>query len=428
MPIQIDRKRAETLASQFDEARELVRNEFHGLDTHRQYRNAFARLLKPDPLGRVLMMGTDQRDMFAPELRRVIETSVPSDGHIFDFGAGDGQTFALVADSVPQGTRVSIEEPNPEYLANYRAFLKTKAHLRPGAALAAEFDEIDAAAERSGEKLPLDGSIDLGLALHMIYFVSDLPTSIIRMVRFLKPGGALFVVVTDETVGYTGLALKSFIEQGGDTGDNARHLAVIEERRRLLGVPAEGGGAIAEVLGAAGTPVEINVQRQASRLYGHNLADLVALSSIALLAGIEGLDKYEAATALLRHNPEAADLRIEDDGPRKGMWSVTQPQWVAVLRRSLVTSAAFDHDELDGCHQEDFPLSRRQKFVVGVMSEPIMPSVLLAGCCSAHRVLAGDTGAHGDPHTAREQSRSHCANAPGPPCSFQASRSVRELR
>ena len=100
MPIQIDRKRAETLAAQFDEACELVRNEFHGLDTHRQYRNAFARLLKPDSLGRVLLVDTDQRDMFAPELRRVIQTSVPSDGHIFDFGAGDGQTFALVADSV----------------------------------------------------------------------------------------------------------------------------------------------------------------------------------------------------------------------------------------------------------------------------------------------------------------------------------------
>src|SRR6185503_10508234 len=124
MPIQIDQKRTENLAPQFDEALELVRNEFAGLDAHRQYRNAFARLLKPDPLGRVLMMGTDQRDMFTPELRRVIETSVPADGHIFDFGAGDGQSFALIADSVPQGTSVAIEEPNPEYLANYRAFLK----------------------------------------------------------------------------------------------------------------------------------------------------------------------------------------------------------------------------------------------------------------------------------------------------------------
>jgi SAM-dependent methyltransferase len=334
MPIQIDQKRAENLAPQFDEALELVRNEFAGLDLHRQYCNAFARLLKPDPLGRVLMMGTDQRDMFVPELRRVIQSSVPSDGHIFDFGAGDGQTFALVADSVPQGTCVSLEEPNPEYLANYRAFLETKVHLRPGLALAAEFDAIDVAAERSREKLPSDGSIDLALALHMIYFVNDLASSVTRIVRFLKSGGVLFVVVTDETVGYTGLALKSFIARGGETGDNARHLSVIAERRRLLGAPAEGGGAIADVLGAVGTPVEIAVCRQPSRLYGHNLADLIALSSIALLASVEGLEKFEAAAALLCHDPEAVDLRIEDDGARKGMWSVTQPQWVAALRRT----------------------------------------------------------------------------------------------
>jgi SAM-dependent methyltransferase len=333
MPIQIERKGIEKLAAQFDEALELVRNEFDGLDSHRLYRNAFARLLKPDPLGRVLMMGTDQRDLFVPELRRVIETSVPIDGHIFDFGAGDGQTFALVAGSVPQGTRVSLEEPNPEYLANYCTFLKAKAHLRCGLTLAAGFDEIDAAAARSREKLPLDGSIDLGLAMHMLYFVDDLTASVTRMVRFLKPGGVLFVVVTDETVGYTGLALKSFVERGGETGDNGRHLSVIAERRRLLGLPAEGGGAIAEVLAAGGIPVEINVQRQPSRLYGHNLADLIALSAIALLASIEGLEKFEAAAALLRQNPEAVDLRIEDEDARRGMWSVTQPQWVATLRR-----------------------------------------------------------------------------------------------
>lgn len=334
MPIQIDRIRAQELALQFDEALELVRNEFEGLDPHRQYRNAFARLLKPDPLRRVLMMGTDQRDMFVPELRRAIEVTVPSAGHIFDFGAGDGQTFALVADAVPKGTRVSLEEPNPDYLADYTAFLKTQAHLRCGMALATGFDEIDSAAARSAQALPEDGSVDLALALHMIYFLDDLPSSVTRMVRFLRPGGALFVVVTDETVGYTGLALKSFIDGGGETGDNARHLSVIAERRRLLGSPAEGSGGISAMLRAAGAPAEIEVQRQPSRLYGHNLADLIALSSIAVLAGVEGLSKFEAAAALLRHMPEAVDLRIEDDGPRLGMWSVTQPQWVAVLHRA----------------------------------------------------------------------------------------------
>jgi hypothetical protein len=76
------------------------------------------------------------------------------------------------------------------------------------------------------------------------------------------------------------------------------------------------------------------VQRQPSRLYGHSLTDLIALSIIGVLAGVKGLAKFGAAAALLRHNPEAVDLRIEDDGPRKGMWSVTQPQWVAVFRRA----------------------------------------------------------------------------------------------
>jgi hypothetical protein len=154
MPIQIDRSRARELAPRFGEALELVRNEFEGLEPHRQYRNAFARLLKPDPLGRVPMMGTDQRDLFVPELRRVIEACVPIDGHILDFGAGDGQTFALVAASVPEGTRVSIEEPNPGYVADYSAFLRTQAHLRPGMALVAGFDEIDAVARRAGASLP----------------------------------------------------------------------------------------------------------------------------------------------------------------------------------------------------------------------------------------------------------------------------------
>jgi SAM-dependent methyltransferase len=334
MPIQIDRAKVHNLAPRLDEALELVRNEFEGLETHRQYRNAFARLLKPDPLGRVPMMGTDQRDLFVPELRRVIEANVPTNGHILDFGAGDGQTFALVAASVPEGTRVSIEEPNPDYVADYSAFLKTQAHLQPGMALVAGFDEIDAAAERSQASLPQDQSIDLSLAIHMIYFVNDLSAGLTRMVRFLKPGGTLFVVFADEIDSYTGLVVKRFIEGGGDSGDNARHLAAIAGRRRLLGSPAEGDGTILEVLRVAGTPADLDTQRQPSRLYGHSLADLLALSTITVLSEVESMAKFETATDLLRYDPEAVDLRIEDDGPRKGMWSVAQPQWVSVIHRA----------------------------------------------------------------------------------------------
>ena len=108
MPIAIDRTSAREFAPQLDDALEIVCNEFENLDPHRQYHNAFARVLKPDPLRRVLMMGTDQRDLFVPLLRRAVGNYVPPAGHIFDLGAGDGQTFGYVADAVPAGTTVAL--------------------------------------------------------------------------------------------------------------------------------------------------------------------------------------------------------------------------------------------------------------------------------------------------------------------------------
>ncbi len=325
MPIQIDRAAAREMAPRFDEALELVRNEFDGLDPDRQYRNAFARLLKADPLRRVHMLGTDQRDLFVPALRELLPQVVRPGGHILDLGAGDGQTFALLADLVAAGTTVSFEEPNAGYAADYTAFLATQDHLRPGLAMVSGFEEIDSLDVAS----PPDGSVDLVLALHMLYFVAELPSGLLRMARFLRPGGALCVVVAEETEAWSGRALRAFIDAGGDTGHNEGHLAAMAERKRLL------GGALLDVL-AAGLPeasFELETRLQPSRLYGHALCDLIAMANLAELSTVAGIGKYEAPCDLLRSDPEAVDLRIEDEGPRKGMWSVAQPQLFSILRR-----------------------------------------------------------------------------------------------
>ncbi len=336
MPIPIDTAAAGLLGARLNEALELVHNEFTGLDLERQYRNAFARLLKPDPLGRVLMLGTDQRDLFIPILRSIVAESVPAGGHLLDLGAGDGQTFSLLADAVPAGTTVSFEEPNPHYFADYRAALARLPHLRPGFALSAPFDDIDSAAEAGGMPVPTDASQDLVLALHMIYFLGDLPAGLLRMARFVRPGGALLIVVADESTGYTGRVLESFVAAGGTV--RAEAIAAIAQRQHLLGPVAENGGALLPLLQAqwphAGFVLE--TLRQPSRLYGHSLADLIALANIAVLAGVDELAKFDAACQLLRTAPESVDLRIEEEGPRAGMWSVRQPQFVAVLRRAAV--------------------------------------------------------------------------------------------
>jgi SAM-dependent methyltransferase len=333
MPIQIDQARARDLSHQLDDAVQIVCNEFEGLDTNRAYQNAFARVLKPDPLGRVLMLGTDQRDLFVPMLRRTVAEHVPAGGVIFDIGAGDGQTFAYVADAVPAGTTVSIAEPNPAYLAAYQRFLGRQPHLRSGVASPAGLDDLAEAATSSAGTAPEPGSVDVALGLHMIYFASDLTRSLAAILQFLKPGGAFFNVVTDESTAYSGSLLRTFIDSGGDTGDNDGWFTAMHERRRLLAPESEGGGGLVETARAAGIEVEVDAVRQPSRMYGHTLADLLALANISVLNGHTGTQKFESAAKTLRDRPEEVDLRIETEGPRTGMWSVVQPQWVTKVRR-----------------------------------------------------------------------------------------------
>ena len=325
MPIPIDTRAATALSPRLDEALTLVVNEFDGLDSDRQYRNAFARVLKPDPLQRVPMLGTDQRDLFVPAVRKLVSATVPPGGHVLDLGGGDGQTFALLADRFPERTRVSVLEPNAGYAEDYLRHLRTQAHLDAGSVMVTGFDRVDACEPPP----PRDGSVDLVLALHMLYFLADPGAALVRMARFLKPGGALCVVVADETHGYTGRSLGAFLDCGGAAPSGVRPAAVAE-RESLV------AGALPDLLAAAlpGAEFEFDSDRQPSRLYGHTLADVIALSGIAELAGVEGTDKFGAAADLLRRTPEAVDLRIEDDGPRKGMWSVAQPQYLAVLRRA----------------------------------------------------------------------------------------------
>lgn len=334
MSIQITRESAAVLEPRIYEALEIVCNEFRGLEVHQRYRNVFSRLLKPDPLGRVAMMGTDQRDLFCPVLRNLIASHVPEDGSgaIFDFGAGDGQTFGLVADAVPDGTTISLEEPSASYLKDYVSFLERDARLRVGAVLEAGIDEIDAVAVRDGGTLPVDGSIDLALAMHSLYFATSLDAALLRLTRFVRPGGALFCVVADEASAYGGRTLRAYLAGGGHLEDAETHRAAVERRRELLAPSEEGGGGLITVLGRAGIEVAVEAVRQPTRLYGHSLVDMVAFSSISIMAD-EVEPFFQHAARVLLEEPERIDLRIEVDGVRKGMWSVKQPQWVAVIRR-----------------------------------------------------------------------------------------------
>jgi SAM-dependent methyltransferase len=309
------------------EARLLVRHEFGGLDSHAQYFNAFARLLKADPLGRVAMLGTDQRDRFVPTIREALAARPQRPLAILDVGCGDGATFELFADAIPPGSRIDLVDPNADYVDAYAKRLAHRDDVLLGARHVAGFDP-DPADTRYDPAL--GRGYDLILCLHSLYFFGDLGASMADLYARLSPGGVLIVVFADETVAHTGVCYRAYVERLDPTLADA-HAAVCAERLALFEGGAGDAPGIAERLGST----RVAAVRQATRLFGHSIADLVALSNIAGLSGLEGVEKFDAALDLLACAPERLDFRIETDpaAPRLGMLSVQQPQVVCTIAK-----------------------------------------------------------------------------------------------
>ena len=327
MPSTTESAAATLTPERLAEARLLVRHEFDGLDAHAQYFNAFARLLKADPLGRVPMLGTDQRERFVPTIRAALAAGPQRGLAILDVGCGDGATFELFADAIPPGSAIDLVDPNADYVAAYAGRLTRRHDVRLGARHIAGF-EPDPADTRY--EPALGRGYDLILCLHSLYFFDDLAASMADLYARLRPGGVLIVVFADETVAHTGVCYRAHAERLDPTLA-AAHALVCAERLALLEGPPGGAPGIAKQLGGA----RVSAVRQATRLFGHSIADLVALSNIAGLAGLDGVEKFDAALDLLACAPERLGFRIETDpaAPRLGMLSVQQPQVVCTLAK-----------------------------------------------------------------------------------------------
>jgi SAM-dependent methyltransferase len=321
-PLDFTREPAARIGGRFDEALAIVKNEFRGLSPDEQYVNSFARLLKWDPLGRVSMLGTDQRDMFAAELRALIRSRLRPACGVFDIGCGDGQTFSLIAEALPAGATISFQDPNPLYVQEYEAALRHYSHLCVGGSACAPF---------SPENGLAPNQFDLIMAIHVLYYFDDLERAVTEIYRLLKPGGAAFIVFADESAAYTGHALRAYYAAIGDNNAVRDHTALC--RHRLCLFTQDG---IAEILSNAfpANPPVTQIEVQRSRLYGHSLADILALCNITGLDKVADLSKFDTTAKLLRISPESVQFRIEaDEGPRAGMLSVVQPQVVVTIEK-----------------------------------------------------------------------------------------------
>jgi len=223
-------------------------------------------------------------------------------------------------------------DPNAYYLSQYEAAVREAGRLQLGRSICAPFLP-ETAVEAPGQP----GGFDLILAIHVLYYFDDLGASLARIYELLKPGAAAFIVFADEKTAYTGQALRACHRAAGDTAWLAAFDDICERRRRLL-LPGPNGQAEIQKRLDDRFPDSRAVLRgavQPSRLFGHTLTDIIALSLISGLDRVETLAKFDAVAGLIRTQPQAIGLRIEQGGhpAREGMLSVVQSQVVVELRR-----------------------------------------------------------------------------------------------
>jgi len=323
----------------FQEARILVQNEFHGLDVHQQYMNSFSRLLKWDPLERVTMLGTDQRDQFVPAVKEAVSKAMPHGGALLDIGCGDGKTFSLIADAIPDGSLIDAFDPNPEYVSLYEKALKGNPRLNAGLCDTAAFSACTFGEARPG-KVGFRSSYDAILALHVLYFFDDLRKCVIEVYKRLSPNGVAILVFADEQVAYTGLSYRSYLKSIGKPEAANLHIEECERRADLFSIRQDTDTSATGLLSRMfpNAPPCIQIQRQETRLFGHSIADIIALSNISELEQYISVAKFESGADIIEFRPELVDFRVERDklDARYGMLSVLQPQIVVTIIKTTV--------------------------------------------------------------------------------------------
>jgi len=326
------------LKKQFDFYQRLVSLEMAGLGAHEVYELSFSRLLKPDAMrslgypDRPLMLGTDQRDCFIPVLARAFER-LPEAPAVLDVGAGDGQTVGLLLERMPQGAVFHLEEPNEHYLEAYRAML---AQRRPDIACASAsalgIDGYLEEIERVGG--PAEGSLDLCLALHMLYFTGSVPWTLSRLIDRLKPGGRLFVVMSDPAPSFSARVDRHCAAKVSEEA-LAAMAANLDLWEDLLGRPGE-DASVAMRKALDRNDIAVALERQPTRLYGQDLGDLIAMvltTGLSVQDGRSVQSNIDSARTILEDEPDFCELSVELAGPRRGMWSVLQQQFVFEVTR-----------------------------------------------------------------------------------------------
>ncbi len=345
--VQISAAQLREHAEYFGTYRHLVTLEMAGRPLDEAYELFFSRLLKPNPsklfhaaaaATEPLLLGTDQRDSLArssaPRLLALRPGAV-----VLDIGAGDGLTTALALMDREDALTLIPLDPLDAYLDQYANRMRAlPGQISVSRCINAGIDEMLQA--HSPATAGLDERLDAVLSYHSLYFAQDLHAFLHFTLERLLTGGSLIVAFAEDRGGFVGSTARDFLEEVGlkpdgderaEGGPLARFFGLGDEPPST----AEVEGHLRQTLARDDFQV-VEVERQATRVYGHDPGDLVAA---ALLGDVEHLGHSRVAEMLgylsrrLKEAPESFDLRLTLTGPRTNMLSVAQPQTLIVLEK-----------------------------------------------------------------------------------------------
>jgi hypothetical protein len=319
-----------------------LKEEFAGKSNHQAYELAFSkRMMRPHPAIEGGFLGNSQRQQFLPQLKELIR-SAPGASRILDVGAGKGEIVNLAFDQLPDGT-ISLIEPNPLLLKEYRQRLATQPNLKEGTVhcgVLEDFYNQGALAES------WDGQ-HVVLAIHMLYHftnmraetfspVEDLERAISTMYGMLAPSGKLFIVFADQMVSTTGLAGRFYFSKIGRSEVTERLKQTAQARLKLLQT-----GAIVNALNRKfpDSAAAFEVTRTNSCIFGNDETDIVAMCVTAEIGEINDqpfdCNKLEICAEFVNENRNLIGLTVEsDDTARIGMTRSNQPQVITVITRN----------------------------------------------------------------------------------------------
>jgi len=276
------------------------------------------------------MLGTDQRDMLVPKLAETL-LDLPPAACVLDIGSGNGQTTSYALEGRSEPLCLVPVDPMEDSLQGYQDLFRTgHPKISIPRVIASGIDELIEAQRADPDILP--ESFDAVISAHSIYFSSNAPRFISFTLDRLRPGGKLLLVFAEGLGRFTGAMTLGYLDKYGldPEGKEHRSQTALDQMIGLANGTLSQSDCQASLQKAlARNDLRVaEVLTQPTRIYGHDLGDMIAFAFINKLPMIDqNLTRQIAyVSKRLQENPDIFDLRVHVNGPRARMFSLSQPQ------------------------------------------------------------------------------------------------------